>query len=112
MPEPPSHAVPLPRRFSRIFAVLLLAGLTGCAQFPELDDTFDAEARRAGYPDLVPAETLRADLPQTRIAPQTRTALEVRIAGLRARAARLRGQVIDRPSRARLSQPVTIAEPS
>lgn len=95
----------------RLLASLIAAAaLSACSQFPELDDSLGAEARSARYPDLVPVETLRAGLSEPRITDQTTASLEARVTNLRARAARLRGTVLDSASRARLSQPVEIAE--
>lgn len=90
--------------------LLTLAMAVGCSRFPELEDRFDQQARGAAYPDLVPAEALRADLPEMQVAPDARARLDARIAGLRGRAERLRGSVIDSAARARLSQPVEIPD--
>ncbi len=104
--------MPMSRSMLKLFAVLIAAGTVGCTQFPELEDRFADTSRRAAYPDLVPAETLRADLVQERIALKDRQRVDARIGKLRGRAAALRGTVIDSASRARLSQPVTLPDPS
>lgn len=104
--------MPISRPVAKLFPLLIVAGTVGCTQFPQLEDRFDDTARTAAYPDLVPVETLRAGVAQERIAPSERRLLEARIAGLRGRATALRGTVIDSASRARLSQPVTLPDPS
>jgi hypothetical protein len=82
--------------------------IAGCSQFPELDDTVSDAARKATYPDLVPVEVLRAGLPEQRINETTTPALEARIDRLRTRAARLRGTVIDAPTRQALRRKIVI----
>lgn len=104
--------MPLFCNIKTVIAGLLLTCVAGCADFPELDDRFDETSRQAAYPDLVPVETLTGALAPLRIAADTQDRLEMRVAALRARADRLRGSVIDAPSRARLSQPVVISDAS
>ena len=91
-----------------LFCVALLAA---CTQFPELDENLSPQARAAPFPELVPVEDLRAELTEARITNETTTSLEARVASLRARAARLRGTVIDRTSRNRLGKNITIEVP-
>ena len=81
---------------------VLILGLSACSQFPELDESVDSQARDAPYPDLVRVETLKANLPDTRIEPDAADDVESRVERLRARAARLKGTVIDGQSRERL----------
>lgn len=100
-----------PPRSLRYAALLLTLALSACTQFPELKDTTSPEIRRAAYPDLVPAEQLTAQVQSARITDQTTAGLSARVAALRARAARLRGTVIDRTSRNRLAQKITIDIP-
>lgn len=89
-------------------SVALGAGavLPGCTQFPQLDATISDTTRRAPYPDLVPLEGLRARIDGTRIAPDTAESVTTRADRLRARAARLRGPVIDAPTRVRMRKGV------
>lgn len=89
-------------RLCLISAVLFLATLAACTRFPDLDAAVTPGARTAGYPDLLPAEELRARVPEARLEEETPGSIEARIAGLRARAARLRGTVIDSESRSRM----------
>ncbi|MFN3210140.1 MAG: hypothetical protein ACE369_14270 [Roseovarius sp.] len=103
--------MPNPRRHLRVTALMLTLSLSACTQFPELDRTTSAEARRAAYPDLLPVEDLRARVGAPRTTDQTTGSLEARVAALRARAARLRGAVIDGTSRQRLDQKITIDVP-
>ena len=71
--------------------------MLGCVA-PTVTDT----ARYAPYPDLVPLDGLQARIAETRIAPETVGDTETRIARLKARAARLRGTVIDSGTRQRM----------
>lgn len=70
----------------------LLATLSACNEFPELEDTVDSNAT---YPDLVPIESLTAKAPDPQIEPETATDTQARIDRLKSRAARLQGDVID-----------------
>lgn len=87
------------------FAIALTATalVAGCTQFPDLDAAISPGAEAAPYPQLVPTESLSASVPEPLIEPETSTSLEARVAHLRARAARLRGSVIDSPTRARMT---------
>ncbi len=85
-----------------IFASVLV-WLASCAQFPDLDSALSENARTADYPNLVPVEVLQARVTETRISPETASGLQARVAALKARAARLRGSVIDSPTRERMS---------
>lgn len=78
------------------------APLPGCTQFPQLDATLSDEVRRAPYPDLVPLDSLQDRMEMTQVQPGTLPAIEERIARLKARAAGLRGSVIDSAARARM----------
>ncbi|WP_456386903.1 hypothetical protein [Profundibacter sp.] len=88
----------------RLINSLALAAtlLAGCSDFPELDAAITSAARNADYPNLLPIDQLIADAQQVQISPETVTNLEGRISHLNARAARLRGPVIDGASRARM----------
>ncbi|HEY9038771.1 MAG TPA: hypothetical protein VIN05_07500 [Roseovarius sp.] len=85
-----------------ITALAAVGLLPGCAQFPELDATLTDEARRPPYPDLVPLSGLQERISGTNTDPGTAPAIEARIAGLKTRAARLSGTVIDSDTRARM----------
>ncbi|MEO9819956.1 MAG: hypothetical protein ABJ370_13930 [Paracoccaceae bacterium] len=62
-------------------------------------------ARDADFPALVPLDPLLASIGSSGVDPQeTVKTLEGRLALLRARAARLRGPVLDRSSRERLAE--------
>ncbi|MGK7752022.1 MULTISPECIES: hypothetical protein [unclassified Roseovarius] len=98
-----------PRRLIRRLPALALAfALSACTQFPELDGATSRETRNAPYPALLPVEDLRARVAEPRVTDRTAPSLEARVAALRARAARLRGSVIDGASRARLDRKITI----
>lgn len=98
MPRPP-------HRFAPIVAACVLLG--ACTQFPDLDARLDSAAAKADYPALVPVEPLLAGTEQAQITPQTHTDLTARISALRARAARLRGTVIDSATRTRMASGVS-----
>lgn len=87
-------------------AVLILTAVTACAQFPDLDAALSPGAAGAAYPDLVPVEQLKAQMPRAETTfdadDPTAPRMAARIAALRARAASLRGTVIDSPTRARM----------
>ncbi|EDM71652.1 hypothetical protein RAZWK3B_19906 [Roseobacter sp. AzwK-3b] len=85
------------------FAALLSAG---CTQLPALDDAIDPALRDAPYPQLVPIETLRASAPAPDLGDEDRSEIDARTATLRARAATLRGAVIDPDTRDRMARGV------
>jgi len=74
----------------------------GCTRFPALDARISAQARAADFPRLLPMTQLMAGVSEAQIVDATSADLAARMARLRARAARLRGPVIDPASRARL----------
>jgi len=90
-------------RLSMILAAFPALILAGCAQFPDLDAAISAEARRAGYPALIPAEGLLARRGDVRLTEETGRILMQRAANLRARAAILRRISIDDDSRRRVA---------
>lgn len=94
-------------RICPLLAMLVLPVLAGCSQFPDLDDAVSPGARDAAYPALIPVERIRARVPEARLAPEAEDTMTARVSALRLRAARLRGAVIDDPSRARLKAGVT-----
>ena len=81
----------------------MILGVASCTQFPDLDATVPAEAERSEYLELVPFETLKAEQPSEVSA---EASLAARSAALRARAARLRGTVVDQSTRARMTNGV------
>lgn len=85
-----------------LILALTAALLAGCTGFPRLDGTISAHARRADYPRLAPIDQLIAGADDQQITDVTIGGLQARIAGLRARAARLRGPVVDPATRARM----------
>jgi len=89
--------------FAAFVATLVLAG--GCTQFPELDRTLTPALEAQEYPALVPLAPVLASAQSTSVEPaQTNTALDAHIAALKARAARLRGNVLSGAERQRLAQ--------
>ena len=84
----------------------------GCTQFPALDGTIDAAARAAPIPALQPLAPLLAQADATQansqITAASVAALDDRIAALRARAAGLRGPVIERATLARMRRGVAV----
>lgn len=84
----------------RLAPILLICALAACAPFPQIGTVTNPDAP---YPDLVPLGPLlaQADAPG-QITPASVADLSARVAGLQARAARLRGPVIDPGTRARM----------
>ncbi|WP_299724669.1 hypothetical protein [uncultured Tateyamaria sp.] len=76
-------------------AILTLClALAACTQFPDLDGTVPPNLENADFPDFVPSAQLGAG-GATRTDPEeTTTALDARIAALRARAAALQRREI------------------
>lgn len=93
-------------RYLAVSCLVAATALAACSQFPALEKDAALGAGDAPYPDLVPAETLRAQVGDAKITPESRSALEARIDRLRSRAARLKGTVVDGGTRARMSQGV------
>ncbi|WGW03701.1 hypothetical protein [Tropicibacter oceani] len=67
----------------------LLIGLSGCAQFPELDAVQTPGIEQAPYPALVPLDGLLAN-PEPRATLAVLGQVQGRVSGLQARADRLR----------------------
>ncbi|MBN9888372.1 hypothetical protein [Salipiger abyssi] len=87
----------------RLSPSLLLLALVGCAQFPELDAARTPGVEAMPFPALLPLDGL-LDGPEPRATPEMRAGIEGRVAGLRARAARLQGPVVPASDRARMTQ--------
>ena len=84
---------------------LLALTLVGCTQFPELEHTQTAQLEAADYPALVPIEPILASMDAPATDPVTAESnLNARLAGLRARADRLRGRGLTPEERRRLEQ--------
>ncbi|WP_323784970.1 hypothetical protein [Thalassovita sp.] len=83
------------RATTALFIALSLTGLTGCADFPDLDDRIEPAARQADFPALLPLEPILAANAQSAITEDTDAALQARAGALRARAARLRQLAVD-----------------
>ena len=100
--------------------VLCAAALVAaCGSFPQLDAVVSDEAWASDYPALVPAETLRAratarppsaDGTTLGNAASPAPEIDARAASLKARAARLRGEVIGEADRDRLNQTIEMDE--
>ena len=92
---------------ARPLTVLVLIALCGCAAPPALDGRISAAAAAAPYPTLQPLAPLLARATQPpRITAQTTSGTQGNAAGLRARAAALRGPVVDPATRTRMQQGV------
>ncbi|WP_343079682.1 hypothetical protein [Ostreiculturibacter nitratireducens] len=86
-----------------LLASALVAVLSGCAQFPEVEAAMSPEAARADYPALMPIDDVLARAAEDGIAgPDLEASLQERAARLRARAAALRAPVVDAETGARL----------
>ncbi|WP_394154086.1 hypothetical protein [Loktanella salsilacus] len=91
-----------------LFLTFLL--LAGCADAPSLDGRISAAAAAAPYPQLQPLAPLLAQAAQPgRITATSTAQMDGSTAGLRARAAALRGPVIDAATRARMQQGIARA---
>ena len=100
------------------FAAALL--VAGCGSHPHLDAVLSHEALASDYPALLPADDLRAaaaaraprEGATTLVASAESPAPEIdaRAARLKARAAGLRGDVIDAASRDRLNEDIELDE--
>ncbi len=92
----------MPRPCPLALAVLTLGLMAGCTDFPELDAQIGIDSRATTYPDLVPVEDITSAVPPAAITPQTGEELDARTKTLRARADRLRGEIIDEDTRRRM----------
>lgn len=90
--------------------LILCLMLAGCADAPSLDGCISAAAAAAPYPTLEPLAPLlaRAALPG-RITPVSTIQMDGSAAALRARAAALRGPVVDAATRARMQRGIARA---
>ncbi|MDG1864072.1 MAG: hypothetical protein P8J02_12885 [Yoonia sp.] len=95
----------------RLTVMIAIAGLSACAAFPTIDGTLDATAKVADYPTLLPLEPLLAAATASgaQISPASEAAFSSKIAALRAKAARLRGPVIDAQTRSRMQRGVAVS---
>lgn len=88
----------------RLLLLILVLGIGGCADFPELDGLVDERDAGAIYPDLVPLGPILAQAEQAGPPRDPGAGVLDRAAALEARAARLRGPVIDAATRARIDR--------
>lgn len=92
----------------RLPLLILITGLVaGCSDILPLDRSVDKRTRDASYPDLIPVEEIRAQATTPQITPDTADTLDRRSAGLRARAARLKGGVVDPGTQERMQSGVS-----
>lgn len=89
-----------------MWRVLLLAGLlSACTGFPKLGDLVEPDLADERFPKLVPIEPiLNAPFPTREEGAVLEDGLLDRVAALNARAAQLRGDVIDRRTRRRMER--------
>lgn len=91
-----------------LFTLPLIASLlAGCSDLLPLDPALRNSTRSAAYPDLIPAEQITEQRATDRITAETASDLDRRSAGLRARAARLQGGVVDPASQSRMQTGVS-----
>lgn len=90
----------------RLILALTLASLAGCTSFPELEAAQTPGIQSAAYPRLLPLDSLLAEGGDPRATPDAMDDIAARVAQLRARADRLRGPVIDSPTRSRMARGV------
>ncbi len=92
-----------------LMAALIASLIAGCTPFPKLEES--AGARAAPYPDLVPVKDIVAQVPPEPTDPESTTDLADRSARLKARAARLKGSVVDADTQERLESGVNSQNP-
>lgn len=101
------------RMVRSIGMVAVVALLSACSSFPDLRARVSPEALNADFPKLLPAEDLRAQVATGPIEPRepiVAQQIDSRANALRARAASLKGDVIDAESRDRLDQTIEIED--
>lgn len=97
-------------RMRVVVACVLL--LTGCTDFPDLDERLTAADADQPFPALVPAETILAGAQDPSIKTDTQSSLDARVAALEQRAAVLRDTTgLDPEARARMQAGVTPLTP-
>ena len=90
--------------FQRILPLAAIT-LAACTQFPELEHTQTAELDAAEYPALVPIDPILARIEAPTTDPlETEASFDARLAGLRARADRLRRTGLTQEEKQRLEQ--------
>ena len=78
--------------------------VAGCTQFPELEFTQTTDVEAAEYPALVPIEPIIAEADVPGPDPERlETGTNARLAALRARASRIRGEVLTGDEKKRLN---------
>ena len=91
--------------------VAAAASLGACSTFPDVGGQISPETQRAGFPALLPAESLRAQVATGPIEPRDQPIIaqaeqiDNRANALRARASGLQGDVIDATDR---NQPLAV----
>ncbi len=90
----------------RLIPLIVISALSGCAAFPLLDTRIDPAAAAAPYPALIPLGPLLTQAGTGGVAPLASAGLSGRLSALAARAAALRGPVIDSATRARMQEGV------
>lgn len=86
----------------RAITLAMLAFLTGCTDFPDLDAVVSARARTADYPQILPLDALIASVPPVQSGLGVGN-LPGRVGNLRARAAALSARpVVDVQTRRRM----------
>ncbi|WP_424941736.1 hypothetical protein [Aliiroseovarius crassostreae] len=90
------------RTLTMSFLIPALIGLAACSPSPEVGKPLSNVARNADYPRILPLDTLLAQQPEEVDIPALTGSLTSRAAALRARAAALRGSIVDGGTRARM----------
>ncbi|MEM6566634.1 MAG: hypothetical protein AAF665_19440 [Pseudomonadota bacterium] len=103
------------RDMIRVLSIVFVAtSLGACSTFPEIDNRISPEVQSAGFPTLLPVQDLRAQVATGPIEPREQPIvvqaeqIDNRADALRARAAGLRGDVIDEEDRDRLDKDIKI----
>lgn len=84
------------------FLSAALIGLAACSPSPDVGRPLSNAAQNADYPEILPLNTLLAQQPTEVDVPALTGSLTSRAAALRARAAALRGSIVDGGTKTRM----------
>lgn len=85
------------------FATAALSTMTGCTDIPQLEQSVSARAQAAPYPTLISLEGIIASLTDDEVSKTAADNLAAQSSSLRAKAARLSGDVITPNDRSTLT---------
>ena len=91
------------------FCAIALCAASACGEIPQVGQPLTDEERAAAFPQLLPLSSILQSPTAPLISQTDIDNLDMRIAALRARAAKLTAPVIDAPTRAQMRQAVARA---